>query len=85
MPCSPLKVNRCLGGTCRLHRQGRRMSQTPCLLPALCWFFALMTSGWKRHVPPKRRLAFSDYMARGENSSNRFFFCSLHKLAVFRN
>jgi hypothetical protein len=25
-PCSPLKVNRCLGGTCRLSFQGRRIS-----------------------------------------------------------
>jgi hypothetical protein len=26
-PCSPLKVNRRFGGTCRLHIQGRRISQ----------------------------------------------------------
>jgi hypothetical protein len=26
-PCSPLKVNRRFGGTCRLHLQGRRMRQ----------------------------------------------------------
>jgi hypothetical protein len=26
-PCSPLKVNRKLGGTCRLHLQGRKTSQ----------------------------------------------------------
>jgi hypothetical protein len=26
-PCGPLKVNRRLGGTCRLHHQGRRISQ----------------------------------------------------------
>jgi hypothetical protein len=26
-PCIPLKVNRCLRGTCRLHLQGRRISQ----------------------------------------------------------
>jgi hypothetical protein len=25
--CSPLKVNRCFGGTCRLHLQGRRISR----------------------------------------------------------
>jgi hypothetical protein len=27
MPCGPLKVNRCFGGTCRLRLQGRRISQ----------------------------------------------------------
>jgi hypothetical protein len=27
VPCSPLKVNRRLGGTCRLHLQGRRINQ----------------------------------------------------------
>jgi hypothetical protein len=27
MPCSPLKVDRCYGGTSRLHLQGRRISQ----------------------------------------------------------
>jgi hypothetical protein len=26
-PCSPLKDNWCLGGTCHLHHQGRRISQ----------------------------------------------------------
>jgi hypothetical protein len=26
-PCSPLKINRRLRGTCSLHLQGRRMSQ----------------------------------------------------------
>jgi hypothetical protein len=26
-PCSPLKVNRCSGGTCRLHLHGRRLLQ----------------------------------------------------------
>jgi hypothetical protein len=26
-PCSPLKLNRRFGGTCRLHLQGRRISQ----------------------------------------------------------
>jgi hypothetical protein len=26
-PCSPLKFNRHFGGTCRLHLQGRRISQ----------------------------------------------------------
>jgi hypothetical protein len=27
MPCSPLKVNRRFGGTCRLHLQARRISK----------------------------------------------------------
>jgi hypothetical protein len=26
-PCSPLKVNRCFGGTCLLHLQGRRLNE----------------------------------------------------------
>jgi hypothetical protein len=46
MPCSPLKVDRRFGATCRLHLQGRRLSQTThqreggskqsCLLFASC-------------------------------------------------
>jgi hypothetical protein len=27
VPCSLLKVNRCFGGTCRIHVQGRRLYQ----------------------------------------------------------
>jgi hypothetical protein len=53
-PCSPLKFNRRLGGTCRLHLHS--------LLPASRWFLALLILGsWrrKRHVFPKRRLTFN--------------------------
>jgi hypothetical protein len=41
---SPLKVNRCFGGTCRLHPQGRRINQTRnqresrCQAELSCWF-----------------------------------------------
>jgi hypothetical protein len=67
MPCSPLKVNRIFGGTCRFHHQGRKMSQVrnqrDCLLdtcftlvPCLAYFRPWR---WKWHLPPKRRLTFS--------------------------
>jgi hypothetical protein len=38
-PCSPLKVNRRFGGTCRVHVQGRRICSSACYLPSR-WFFA---------------------------------------------
>jgi hypothetical protein len=66
MPCSPLKVNRCFGGTCRLHFQGRRMSKgmNQCGSSAYhlfsCWFpdwFFLRPWRWTRRVPVKCRLA----------------------------
>jgi hypothetical protein len=43
-PCSPLKVNRCFGGTYRLHLQDRRIRRA--------------RNQWQaeRYVPPKRRL-----------------------------
>jgi hypothetical protein len=50
-PCSPFKVNRRFGGTCRLHPQSRRISQRrhqhegskkhSLLVPDSCWFL-----GW---------------------------------------
>jgi hypothetical protein len=51
-PCSPLKVNRRFGGTCRLHLQSRRISRTRNQRESR-W-----QARWKRHVPPKRRLTF---------------------------
>jgi hypothetical protein len=44
VPCSPLKVNWCFGGTCNLHLQSWRVSQ--------CW---RLTS----YVPPERWLAIN--------------------------
>jgi hypothetical protein len=55
-PCSPLKVNRHFGGTCRLHLQ-----QTSCYLLSR-WFLArliLRPWRWRRHIPPKCRLTFN--------------------------
>jgi hypothetical protein len=54
-PCSPFKVNRRFGGTCRLHLQGREISQAGEQLetrwqPELCLQPALK---------PKRRLTFN--------------------------
>jgi hypothetical protein len=52
-PCSPLKVNRRFGGTCRLQQS---------FLPSSLWFlawFILQSWRWRRHVPPKRLLTFN--------------------------
>jgi hypothetical protein len=72
-PCSPLKVNRRFGGTCRLHLQSRKISRARhqrgsrrqnrrCLLPAyllvLADFF-LRPWKWRRYATPKRRLQLS--------------------------
>jgi hypothetical protein len=65
-PCSPLRVNRHYGGTCRLHLQDRRISQARnqrkgcgsacCLLHT---GLILRSWRWRRYVPPKRRLTFN--------------------------
>jgi hypothetical protein len=67
--CSSLKVNRCFGGTCRLHLQGRRISQVrnqheagSNKSSASCWLLALLIFRpwrWRRHAPPKCRLSFN--------------------------
>jgi hypothetical protein len=65
--CSPLKVNRHFGGTCRLHLQGRRISQARNQPGSAChllsrWLLAwliLRLSRRRRCVPPKRRLSFN--------------------------
>jgi hypothetical protein len=66
-PCSPLSVNRRIGGTYRLYLQGRKISwarnqrESRCLLPTH-WFLAqlfLRTWRWRRYIPPKRRLTFN--------------------------
>jgi hypothetical protein len=57
--CSPVKVNRHFRGTCRLLFQ-------LCLLAISRWFLAWLIIRpwrWKRHVPPKLRLAFNGCMA----------------------
>jgi hypothetical protein len=38
-PCSPVRVNRRVGGKCRLHLRDRKVS-LPCLLPASCLFLS---------------------------------------------
>jgi hypothetical protein len=66
-PCSPLTVNRRLGGTYRLHIKGQRITQVRnqsllCLPSISYWLLArLILQPWKRrrHVPPKRRLTFN--------------------------
>jgi hypothetical protein len=58
-PCKPLTFKGQFGGTCRLHPQGRRISQAErlCMLSASCWFLAWLILPWrlKQHVAPKRR------------------------------
>jgi hypothetical protein len=59
--CSPLKVNRRLGGTSRLHLQSRKISSSACNLFSR-WFLAwliLWTWRGRRHIPLKRRLTFN--------------------------
>jgi hypothetical protein len=51
-PCSPLKVNWPFGETCRLHLQGRRISQARNQLEST-WQAKLLR--WRPHVPPKRQ------------------------------
>jgi hypothetical protein len=63
---SPFRVNWRFCGTCRLHFQVWRVSQTKnptrnrqSTLPFSCWFLAwlaLVSWRWRRHIPPKRTL-----------------------------
>jgi hypothetical protein len=57
--CSPLKVNRRLGGTYRFHLQGRRISKKPerNQVASIPW-------RWRRHVPPKRQLSSNPHAKR---------------------
>jgi hypothetical protein len=59
---SPLKVNRCFGGTCRLHLQGRRICQARRLRLLSCSLLAwliLQLWRWRKHVPLKCWLTFN--------------------------
>jgi hypothetical protein len=67
-PCGPLKVNRCFGGTYRLHFQGRRMNrarnqrETRWQAEFSRSFLArliLRPWRWRRYIPPKRLLTFN--------------------------
>jgi hypothetical protein len=64
-PCSPLKVNRCSGGTYRLHLQCRRISRARIQRSShqlSRWFLArliLQPWRWRRHVPPKHMLTLN--------------------------
>jgi hypothetical protein len=79
-PCSPLKANRRFGSTCRLRLQGRRKKRARnqnCLLPASLSFLAWLICwpwGWRRYVPPKRRVTF-----------NGLYGAISHKIEVFLN
>jgi hypothetical protein len=62
MPCSPLKVNQCFGGTCRLPLHGRRICQTRKQLEGVSGHVGLLIFWpwkWRRHVPPKRGFTFN--------------------------
>jgi hypothetical protein len=61
--CSPLKVNRCFGATCRRHLHGRRISEARNQREAVSkqsstWLIPRPWR-WRWHVPPKRRLTFN--------------------------
>jgi hypothetical protein len=55
--CSPLKVNRRFGGTCRLHLHGRRKKQKRNQHEISSK--ERKVSRWRRHVPPKHRFTFN--------------------------
>jgi hypothetical protein len=59
-PCAPLKVNRRLGETYRLHLQVRRISRAR-TQPESRWQAELILRPWRWrwYVPPKRRLTFN--------------------------
>jgi hypothetical protein len=57
MSCSPLKVNGSFRGTCRLHLQGRRISQSKTSMKQLVRLLAVREI--RGGVPPKRRMTFS--------------------------
>jgi hypothetical protein len=68
-PCSPFKVNRRFGGTCRLHLQVLRISQArnyreaTCLIHTSRWFLTrliLWPWRWRRNVPQKPHLPFNE-------------------------
>jgi hypothetical protein len=59
-PCGPLKVNRRFGGICRLHLQGRRISQAKTSVKQVARrALILVPWRWKRNVPLKCRLTFN--------------------------
>jgi hypothetical protein len=59
-PCSPLRFNRCFGGTYRLHLQGQRIRQTRSQHESK-WKAEriLRPRRWRRYVPPKRQLTLN--------------------------
>jgi hypothetical protein len=72
IPCSPLKINRCFRRICRLHLQGRRISQARHQHEAdskktSAWNLILLVSSldlilrswWWRYIHPKRRFVFN--------------------------
>jgi type IV secretory pathway VirB3-like protein len=67
--CSPLRVKRRFGGTCRLKHQDLRIHQTrdqQSLLPASWWFLArllLITWRWRLRVPRNVDWLLVDYTA----------------------
>jgi hypothetical protein len=76
--CSPLKVNRRFRGICRLHLQGRKITQARNQHEAGCNAFRflawliLQPRRWRRHVPLKSWLISTDYTAlypKRKNSS----------------
>jgi hypothetical protein len=90
MPCSAFKVSRHFGGICRLHLQGRRISQAR----------NQRESRWQaeRHVPPKLRLTFNElhdiisqniqlFITTAVTTSNRTIgiFLQLRDSALFRS
>jgi hypothetical protein len=52
-PCSPLKVNRHFGGTCRLYLQDRRINWARYHRQSR---WQVRPSRWRQYVSPKRRL-----------------------------
>jgi hypothetical protein len=71
-PCSPLKVNRHFGGTCRLHLQGRRIGQPRNQREAGSSGFQQTT---RRYIPESRtlhkQLLLRSFVWEAENKTTR--------------
>jgi hypothetical protein len=71
-PCNPLKVNRRFGGTCRLHLQGRRISQAR----------NQSESRWqaRSYIPEDRTL--HNHRCENLKSYTRMYYHCTHKLTL---
>jgi hypothetical protein len=72
-PCSPLKVNRCCGGTYRFHLQGRKISRAICS-SEISFDFQRTT---RRYIPEDS--TFHNHSCENLKSYNGFYVVILSK------